>query len=117
MIYRCKACQYSEPRGFLPTVTCGLYLVFLAALFVGSLSLVQFLFRKQLPEPMQTSPPPLDWIFWLILVPLSVLGTFLGGLFLHLVFSTIEYLAFARRKCPQCGNRRWTWGYTDGFGL
>jgi hypothetical protein len=29
----------------------------------------------------------------------------------------VEYLAFARRRCPTCGARRWSWGFTRGFGL
>jgi hypothetical protein len=46
-------------------------------------------------------------------VALTLAGMAAMKFFLELV----EYLAFARRKCPQCGGRRWSRGFTRGFGL
>ncbi|WP_081610882.1 MULTISPECIES: hypothetical protein [Rhodopirellula] len=57
----------------------------------------------------------------LLLVPLSVVAGlivfFLCALLLNYLLELIEYLMFVARKCPKCGARRWSWGFTRGFGL
>jgi hypothetical protein len=42
MIYQCRACRYEEPRGCLPTVSCGLYLMFLLFLSTWSFAGIAF---------------------------------------------------------------------------
>jgi len=36
---------------------------------------------------------------------------------LKFLLELIEYLAIRRRPCARCGERRWSWGFTRGFGL
>ena len=56
-----------------------------------------------------------DWR-WLA-IPVLPVAAFFGAAILHLILEAIEWLAFCRRRCPSCGSRRWSWGFTSGFGL
>jgi hypothetical protein len=60
-------------------------------------------------------PAELPWWAWLILVPVNLVLAVLAGWLLDLLLQTIEWLLFARRRCPRCGGRRWSWGFTEGF--
>ena len=61
------------------------------------------------------SRPP--WWAWFLLIPAFLVVAVLGMWLLDKLFSGIEWLAFSRRRCPRCGKRRWSWGFTRGFGL
>ncbi len=61
-------------------------------------------------------PNGLGW-WWLLVIPaIPVLGV-MGGFVLDVFLAAIEYLAFCWRRCPQCQCRRWSFGFTRGFGL
>jgi hypothetical protein len=61
-------------------------------------------------------PNGLGW-WWLLAGPLLWLVALPLGLLLHPVLAAFEWLAFCWRRCPQCGERAWSWGFTRGFGL
>jgi hypothetical protein len=64
--------------------------------------------------PRELSVP---WWAWPILFLVALGAAVLGTVVLKYLFEFFEYLAIAWRKCPACGARRWSWGYTGGFGL
>lgn len=105
MIYKCRACQQTEGRGFLPGVSCGLMIMGLAGVAGGLLfSLLRF---------CTTS---LGW-WWVLAAPLLLVASFFGAWLLHGLLAGIEWLLFCFRRCPNCRSRRWSWGFTQGFGL
>jgi hypothetical protein len=53
---------------------------------------------------------------WLGL-PLLPVAAFFGALILNWLLEAMEWLAFCFRKCPKCGKRHWSWGFTSGFSL
>ena len=130
MIYRCLNCDYEEARGCLPTVSCGLYFVFLALLLLmccyGVLFSLSMIFdvhtgsqNKLISEGHSESQAQTDIDWWVfpasvIISPVLYFICFIG---LHWMLEWIEFLAFYRRKCPVCGGRRWSRGFTRGFGL
>jgi len=67
------------------------------------------------PPPAERARPP----WWLFVVGLPVvLGIAIcSAWLLDLLLRWIEYVAFFRRKCPACSGRRWSRGFTRGFGL
>ena len=116
MYYKCRRCEHEEARGCLPTVTCGIYLFFLMGLAVAIGSFTVRMIRGD------AARQSLDLGWWnLLVVPVAMLVgfvlAFIGAILLNYVFEFIEYLAFCLRKCPKCGSRKWSWGYTRGFGL
>jgi hypothetical protein len=62
-------------------------------------------------------PATLAWWAWLLILPGSLIAAVIGGVLLDLILQTIEWLVFAVRRCPRCRARRWSWGFTQGFGL
>jgi hypothetical protein len=54
---------------------------------------------------------------WILAAPLLLIASFAGALLLNLLLEGLEWLAFCLRKCPSCGGRKWSWGFTRGFGL
>jgi hypothetical protein len=121
MLYRCKTCDYEEARGCLPSVSCGLYLVFLLGIANACHSLALLWLRSLIGESSAASDEPVPW--WiavgisLIVIPTMLVVWVLAAIALKYLLELIEYLTFAWRKCPTCGQRRWSWGYTRGFGL
>ena len=116
MYYKCRCCEHEEARGCLPTVTCGIYLLFLMGLTVAIGSFTLRLIGGDSPGLA------LELGWWkLLVIPLGmVVGlvlAFVGTVLLNYVFEFIEYVAFCLTKCPKCGARKWSWGYTRGFGL
>lgn len=123
MLYRCRPCGYVEYRGILPGATCGLYGLALIGITVGTLlPLVQRL--RLLVQTMRVSPPTgtteAGWSWWIavpagVIVGLALIA--LGVVVLNYSLELIEYLVFLRHRCPKCGARKWSWGFTRGFGL
>ena len=116
MLYKCRNCEFEEGRGFLPSVTCGLYMLFL----MGTATAIGAFLLRQLRGDAPNPAAELGW--WnLLAFPLAlVLGlvlAFIGGLVLNYILEFFEWFVFCRRKCPKCGSRRWSWGFTRGFGL
>lgn len=106
MIYACRRCRFEEARGCIPTVSCGLFLAMLWGIAIGLLlALVDRLF-----------PDGLGW-WWLLAGPLFGLVSLPLGLLLHPALAAFEWALFCWRRCPDCGARAWSWGFTRGFGL
>ncbi len=120
MIYRCLVCGYEEARGCLPTASCGLYLFLLLGLSAGcqagvihSINRVLRGTQRDLAQPQAEDP-------WWVYVAICVLGLLLlvvGAAVVKYLLEVVEYLVFARRRCERCGARRWSRGFTRGFGL
>lgn len=90
----------------MPGTTCGMLVMFQIAIAIG----LMLPFARKLLEGQ--SP----W-WWMLAVPLLLLFSILGAYLLNLVLETIEWLLFCRCRCENCGGRRWSWGFTEGFGL
>ena len=122
MWYRCKACGHEEARGLIPAASCGLYFFVIAGIGLGVILLaIHFLKRAatalhaQTTQPVQVGATP--WWLWVILVPASIVFLVLLTVAMNWFLELLEYLAYAGRKCPKCGKRKWSWGFTKGFGL
>jgi hypothetical protein len=122
VIYRCRTCHYEDARGFLPTASSGLYLVYLGVVSVCCLIVVMrglWLHLESPNEPVGEVATP--WWVWIVLLPISLAITLavfvLVAAGIHHVLRLVERLAFIRRRCPACGSRKWSRGFTSGFGL
>lgn len=116
MIYKCRNCDFEEGRGCLPSVTCGLYMLFLIGCATGIMSFALARLRGDAANPIAD----LGWwklLAFPIAAAVALIAAVIGGLLLNCVLEFIEWLAFCLRKCPKCGSRRWSWGFTRGFGL
>ena len=116
MYYKCRCCNHEETRGCLPTATCGLYFLFLMGLTVA----IGIFIVRLLRSDASGQPHDLGW--WdLVLFPVAMFAglilVLIGAMFLNFTFELIEYLAFSLRRCPRCRSRKWSWGYSRGFGL
>ena len=118
MIYRCRVCRYEEARGWLPTGTSGLYGAFLVGLSVACLAGAAAGLRAWVGDPPAPAEPA-EMPVWVgvvvVLVGLALVAA--GAAAVKFSLELAEYLAFARRPCPGCQSRRWSWGFTRGFGL
>ena len=115
MRYRCQACECEVHRGWLPSATCGMYFIFLLGATVGMLIAMAWGVRQLLPERPPAAEPsePMPWWGWVIGCPI-VLLIFCA---INWLLELIEYLIVRRKPCPNCGAKRWSRGYTGGFGL
>lgn len=120
MLYRCLKCEHETAGGCLPTASCGLYFVGLLILpplvMLGVLGLVRWLVPTPAP-PEDAGEPATPW--WLL--PASCLAApvlmFGGAWAFDYVLRCIERFRMWWVKCPDCGARTWSKGYTSGFGL
>jgi hypothetical protein len=118
VIYRCRVCEYEEARGCLPTVTCGLYLVFLLGLSAACIAAAARGLRVLVGErPAPAEPVEAPWWVAVVVVVAGLVLVVVGVAAVKFVLELVEYLSFAWRRCPRCGARRWSWGFTRGFGL
>lgn len=120
MLYRCRECERELAGGCLPTATCGLYFVFLGARSAGCLYLVVFALRAALLANVgerQQPAEPAPWWWWVVVCPVGVVLFLSVGAVVKFTLELIEWLLTRRRRCPTCGARRWSWGFTRGFGL
>jgi hypothetical protein len=124
VIYRCRQCGYEEARGCLPAASCGIYLFGLLGVSIGCclgvLHKVNRLLRSLVPPdapPPESSPPWWFWALCVLAVPLVLFLVVIGAWVLKFLLELLEYLVFARRRCLVCRQRRWSWGFTRGFGL
>jgi hypothetical protein len=106
MHYRCTRCKKSECRGILPGATCGL-------LMFAQMGLAGGIMFGALPRFF---PHGLGW-WWLVAAPLVLVLSLPAAFLLNLVLEGLEWLIFCLRRCPSCGARSWSWGFTQGFGL
>jgi hypothetical protein len=117
MIYRCKACGNEEARGYLPVTSCGLMLVGLlglSAICVGALSSAIHKWHEWIGI---RSMPTIHWWAWPIMIAIGVVAAIAGVPLLYFIFSAIEWIVYCMRRCSVCGARRWSFGFTRGFGL
>ncbi len=118
MIYRCRICKHEEARGCLPTATCGIYLAFLLILNFGCIAGAARGLRIWVGErPAPADPVEAPWWVGVVAVVIGLVLTVVGVMVVKFTLEMVEYLAFARRRCPSCRARRWSWGFTRGFGL
>jgi hypothetical protein len=89
---------------FLVSVTC--FLVWATALVLRTWSI----------EVTGRDPGIPPW-WWIIGVPVGAVVGLGAVIAVRYALEAVEYLVFLPRKCPHCGKRRWSWGYTQGFGL
>jgi hypothetical protein len=106
MVYRCTKCEKSECRGVLPGATCGL-------LLFAQVGIAAAILAAGVPRLF---PSGLGW-WWLIAAPGILLLSLPAAYLLNLVLEGLEWLFYCRRRCPSCGARSWSWGFTQGFGL
>jgi hypothetical protein len=93
-------------RGCLPTVSCGILIVVMQSIAIGLL----------LPIVAHVFPDGLgSW--WLLAGPLLFLLSIPLGLLLYSMIMLFEWLAYCWKRCPTCGARKWSWGFTRGFGI
>lgn len=125
MFYRCGNCQHVEQRGWLPSASCGLYSGCLLGLTGGALWVANILaagvvrsWRAEHPaaaeRAAQAETPWWEWAVAGVVALLLSVGCFAA---IKYGIELVEYLSFVRRRCPGCGARRWSWGFTRGFGL
>lgn len=115
MIYRCLSCRHEAVGGFLPSVTRGLYLLFLIGLSVACMAGALNAMVGNRPVPAEKIETP--WWFTVVGVIIVLVLTIVGAVAIKLLIELAEYLTFVWRRCPTCGARRWSWGFTRGFGL
>jgi hypothetical protein len=99
MLYACSRCKYEDARRCIPRVTCSVPLVMLAATAFGFLLIVVSALFPVVVWWMLTAP--------VLVVPLGLLS----------ITGLLEWLLSSWRRCPQCGARAWSSGFTRGFGL
>ncbi len=110
MWYRCRNCDYEDARGLIPGVSCGMYLFSLMvfpsmAVGLGLATLKQYL-----------DVDGFGW-WWLAIAPVTLLVAFASIIPIAYTFELIEWVAYWWKRCPKCRKRKWSWGYTKGFGL
>ena len=118
VIYRCRGCGAEEARGCLPSATCGLYFIGVLALSVGLLAGLVRLIRLRLGQAVASAEEAAAP--WWVDVSAYVIGFVLivaCAWAVNFALESAEWLLFARRRCPECGGRRWSRGFTRGFGL
>jgi hypothetical protein len=118
LLYRCRECQHEEMGGFLPGAACGLYFVFLLGLSAACLAGGFAILKARLGEqPVPVQHPETKWWEWPVIGIITLTILIVAAAVVKFALELVEYLAHSRRKCPNCGTRRWSWGFTRGFGL
>jgi hypothetical protein len=99
-------------------VSCGLYLTFLLALSAGCIAGAARGLRAWVGErPTGAEPVEVPWWVGVVAVVVGLVLTVVCVVIVKFALELVEYLAFAWRQCPNCGARRWSWGFTRGFGM
>lgn len=120
MIYRCRGCRQEQVHGVLPGASCGLYALALVGVSAACLTgIVRWLVAGIGNPPAERVEPP--WwveVTWVVLGGGAVLTALVAGMFaINILLQLTEFLVVARRTCPACGARGWSWGFTRGHGL
>ncbi len=110
MWYKCRNCNYEDARGFIPGVSCGIYLAILSVFPVMVIELGLAALKSVLDID------GFGW-WWLAVVPSLIVVSLIGIIPTAYAFQLIEWLAYCWKPCPKCRKRKWSWGYTKGFGL
>ncbi len=91
----------------MPTTSCGLLLIPGVSGGGGFLITIALAFLQ----------PYSLWVKVPVAVVAGLLGAFVGVLTLHLVPWSFEWFLAMCHRCPDCGKRRWSFPFTEGFGL
>jgi hypothetical protein len=102
MLYCCNRCHFERAAGFLPTTTCGFLVIPPMAIGIVVVRILEV-----------RTGTSLGW-WWL---PVGLATVYLAPAIFILVLAAIEWCGVHGRRCPDCGARSWSFGYTKGFGL
>ncbi len=120
MVYRCLSCDHCETRGFIPGATSGLCLFgvlgCVAFLLPFGAGVVTLTLRVLLGEGVIDAEPRPWWLAYLVWPVIGASLCITGWYAVNFLLELTEYLAYARRPCPECGGRRWSWGSTAASG-
>ena len=58
-----------------------------------------------------------EYLLYPVAFAIALVSWLIGVVILNWLIEFVEWVFFCRRKCPNCGSRRWSWGYVRGFGL
>ena len=106
-LVKCKNCGHKGEVGCMPTATCGLLTV--AGLAIGA-SLATGI-TSNLVKESATFVRILSWILGFIVCGVA-------GIFgIHYIPWTLEWVLAMCHQCPECGKRKWSFPFTEGFGL
>jgi hypothetical protein len=97
-LVQCKECQEKYGIGFMPTASCSL-LLYVPALIAVAVSWVLWDYTH----------------WWAVLWGICTFAATVFGMNWIPLF--IEYQMAKRNKCPKCGATKWSFPFTEGFGL
>ena len=106
MHYTCRNCRHEVEWGWLPAASCGL-------LFFTEIAIAAFFI---LPLVHRCFPNGLG-LWWFLGVPVVLILSILGGLAINYILEFAEWSLIYLHPCPSCRRRKWSWGFTRGFGL
>jgi uncharacterized protein (DUF983 family) len=105
-IVKCNNCGHKASVGFMPTTTCGMLLILpMGAAVAGAIIATE------------TAWPSWGWLSLLVPAPVFAAIFLVAACAVHYLPWTLEYLLVCWRKCPKCGKCRWSYPFTEGFGL
>lgn len=106
-LVECRICGFRGFVGCMPGATCGL-LVIVGLIFGAGASL-------GLAVRLGSS---LSLLLKLPLIAVALIAGAVVGVFaVHFLPWTAEWLIAMCRRCPECGARKWSYPFTEGFGL
>jgi len=101
MIYRCRTCNEEAQAGWMPASTWGMLLF---PMFGGG-ALLASITRAALTDAI-------PWLSWLA----ALVAFGVGAAIVSYTMDLSDFLLAKRKRCANCGSRKWSWGYTRGFG-
>jgi hypothetical protein len=107
MRVECKNCGCRI--GEVEAMGCLVYVIRLA---LAEVVVLPFLAGAKLVFKKQIIPPGLDlplMVAVLVVPPFLLFWAFCPGYF--------EWLRYRKEVCPKCGQSRWSWGFSEGWGL
>ena len=105
-VVKCNGCGIKRVVGFMPTTTCGLLLIpgFGVAAASGFAGFDYF-----------QEVHVVGRIFIALLA--AMLGFLLCVIATHYIPWTLEWFIAMTHRCPGCRRRKWSYPFTEGFGL
>ena len=105
-LVQCKGCGIKRVVGFMPTTTCGLLLLPGFGVAVAS-GLAGFDYFHEVHVAGR-----------MIIGPIAAILGFLSWVAaVHYIPWTLEWCIAMTRRCPECKRRKWSYPFTEGFGL
>ena len=106
-LIKCKKCDFRGTVGVMPNTSCGIIVIGGGVVGVMTgLGIVNPIIHELA-----------QWIkivVWIVVVP--IMG-FVGMILIHLIPWSVEWLLAMCHRCPECGSRKWSFPFTEGFGL